>query len=435
MPHHPLHPPTDDAVTLIRGGAVRGFGEGTEARPGEPGGAEGPGAVAVRGGRVVAAGACGDIERRFAGAVRRRIERPSHLLLPGLVNAHSHLELADIGPRPYPGTFTEWVRQLVAARPRDARAVGRAVSRGIERSLAAGVEVVGDIGGAPFGQQAAWRALQDSPMRGVYFPEFIAHDGPRAEAELARLDACAGDAGPHTRLRRGVSPHAPYSTSRLIYEACTRHAETHACVASTHLAETPDEAEFVAGATGPFRALLESINQWADHYARDYIGGISPVRWMEPYLRRVPWLLAHCNYVSDEDIALLAETGTSVAYCPLASEYFGHRNHRYREMMEAGVNVCLGTDSIVCQPAPPEVPQPLGLLSAMRRLHQCDRMDPAVLLRMATTHGRRALKLDDTVTLLATIRFDPDDQTDALRQVLLSTRPVEAIMLADLPPR
>src|SRR5690606_17270088 len=119
-----------------------------------------------------------------------------------------------------------------------------------------------------------------------------------------------------------------------------------------------------------------------------------PIDRLAPRLREQPWLLAHCNEVQDTHITLLAECGASVAYCPIASEYFGHPHrgvHRYRDMLDADVNVCLGTDSIVCQPA--GEPQPLGIFAQMRRLHRRDGTDPATLLAMATINGIKALDL------------------------------------------
>ncbi len=81
----------------------------------------------------------------------------------------------------------------------------------------------------------------------------------------------------------------------------------------------------------------------------------------------------------------------SIAYCPIASEYFGHRGHRYRELLARGVNVCLGTDSMLCQP--PDEPQPHGILAQMRRLLERDDVAPGLLLAMATVNGAKALGL------------------------------------------
>ena len=195
-------------------------------------------------------------------------------------------------------------------------------------------------------------------------------------------------------------------------------------------------------ATGRFLSCFKSLGKWSPEFAAHYGRGLSPVRWMEPYLRRAPWLLAHCNYVSDDDIALLADTNASVAYCPIASEYFGHHTsgasgasgvsgggHRYRDMLDAGINVCLGTDSIVCQP--PGETQPLGILPQMRRLYQRDQTDPALLLRMATDHGQRALARQGGTDVLMAVPFDAAEPTDPLTQTLQRRDAVETISVSD----
>lgn len=430
MPAQPPHPePTAPEITLIRAGAVCGFADDdrdTTLRDARPG------AVALAGTamgkrRVIAAGPTAEIERAHLAEARRVVDRPGHVVMPGMVNAHAHLELTVIGPRPYTGSFTSWVRLIQERRVQDAAAVADSVHRGVAMLIDAGVDAVGDIGGARFGEGAAWEALRTAPLSGGYFPELLAFDGGRAAGELARLKNFIEAPRETGMMRRGVSPHAPYSTGRAIYEAATRAAEEHGLPVTTHLAEMREEHQFVADASGPFRVFLEELGVWEESFARDYAAGLSAVRWMEPFLRRVPWLLAHCNYVSDDDLALLAETDASVAYCPIASEYFGHVDHRYRDILDAGINVCLGTDSIVCQPANAE--QPLGILPQMRRLYRRDRTDPALLLRMATRHGRRALGLDDTLNRLVAVAFDPGESRDALTQVLESNHPVEAIAL------
>ncbi|MEM8737323.1 MAG: amidohydrolase family protein [Planctomycetota bacterium] len=435
---------------LIRAGAVCGF-------PG-PGDCARPGGVVATGGRVVAAGPTAELERAHRGAVARVIDWPHRVVLPGMVNAHAHLQLTAIGPQPYTGDFISWVEMLRRHWPGDAPPFEKspdetwfvaAVGAGARQSLDAGVEAVGDI--TQFEREA--QARRDAGLDGISFVELFGHGPPFDRAALARLETRA----------EGFQPHAPYSAGPAVFAAAAASGRPVSC----HLAETLDEDAFVRGLGGPFLDLLRAPpTRWSDTFAGNYGHGQSPVRWMEPYLRRARWLLAHCNYVDDDDLTLLAETGASVAYCPVASEYFGHGGaasetaasgvaatgvaatgvaasepvasgggggvgHRYREMLEAGINVCLGTDSIVCQPA--GEPQPLGILPQMRRLYRRDRADPALLLAMATTHGRRALGLDDTVRRLATVVFDPGDPVEPLVQVLRGDGRVGAVDLRALP--
>lgn len=438
----PAPQPTDPAdadLTLIRAGAINGLSDqvaalahGADARPG---------AVAVAAGQVIAAGPTAEIERRYAADARHVIDLPDRLLLPGLINAHAHLELTTIGPQPYGGDFIGWVMMLRQHWPGGGEPMAKmpleawftqAAAEGGRQSAMAGVQAVGDI--TRFDAVAA--ARRGAGLDGVSFKEVFGMGSPwDAEALAAFNDSDAAD---------GFQPHAPYSAGPALFEAACASGRPLSC----HLAETLDEARFIADGDGPFLELLQSLGKWSPEFATHYGRGQSPVQWMEPYLRRAPWLLAHCNYVSDDDLVILAATDASVAYCPIASEYFKHHtcggdasasHHRYRDMLDAGINVCLGTDSIVCQPA--NETQPLGILPQMRRLYQRDQTDPALLLRMATTHGRRALQLDSQGktaatqtpnTRLAAVVFDPHNPLDPLTQVLRDRQPVRAIEL-DLP--
>ncbi len=363
------------------------------------------------------------------------VELPDRLLVPGLVNAHSHLQLTSIGAQPYRGSFPDWVMMVrqrwtecVAAEDGDeVEAEVRAMAAGVEASMDAGVFRAGDIASTPVRPLGEFRR---SRLRGVTYLELIGIGAEHVESTRVLLDAKDSTPVWSEGVGFGLQPHAPYSTGPAVYELATDRALQRRMPLATHLAETPDEHRFVQRADGPFRDLLRQLGKWDDAFAEHYRGHRSSVQWMARHLRRTNWLCAHCNYVDDDDIALLAETGASVAYCPRSSEYFGHCDHRYRDMREAGVNVCLGTDSIVCHGT-------LSILDEMRRLHQRDQTDPAMLLEMATVNGMRGLQLEPRdATLgrgaaagLIAVEYDPGDSRDALRQVLAAARPPKVEVL------
>ncbi len=370
-----------------------------------------PGAVAVRDGRIIASGPADSVlnDKALDPSVVRTL--PGVCLLPGLVNAHSHLELSRLGPRPYDPQrgFTGWVGKLLqAAGPLDKIASAR---KGAKASLAAGVCAVGDIASS----REVIAAVRDAGLAGVGYLELFG----LAETSVPQVKAEG----------IGYQPHAPYSAGPGLFKAAVESG----LPVCTHLAETLEEHRFVRDAGGPFRELLEDLDKWRDEFAAMYNGHASSIQWMRPYLEARPWLLAHCNYVSDDDMQLLANSEASVAYCPIASDYFGHSGHRYREMLEMGVNVCLGTDSILCQPK--DEKNPHGMLPQMRYLFQRDRTDPDLLLKMATVNGAKALGLpDDFATLqpgaeahLLTARIDAQDETDPLRQLLREDQNVEVL--------
>lgn len=381
-----------------------------------------PGSVILRGNRVAWVGPT-HAEPPDLAHDAAVIELPDRLLLPGMVNAHAHLELSAIGPRPYTGGFLSWVTMLREhwpgegdpwAKVPDEAWFADAAKRGAAMSRACGVTAVGDI----CRSDAISAARREAGLAGVGFVELFGMGPPWDAPGIAAIEQAA----------EGVQPHAPYSAGPALFDAAARSGKP----VCTHLAETCDELAFVAGAAGPFRAFLERIGKWDDAFAPAYQRDLSPVQWMRPYFEQARWLVAHCNYVDDADIVLLADAGVSVAYCPVASEYFGHAGHRYRAMLDAGVNVCLGTDSIVCQPPGVKPPgdaasQPLSILAQMRRLHRRDGTDPALLLRMATTHGRRALGLPEEDDAFFAVRIDPAAPTDPLTQALCNENPMEPL--------
>lgn len=355
---------------------------------------------------VLASGSPEELARAGLPPPDRTLALPDALLIPGLVNAHTHLDLSHIGPVPHdPGDgFVAWVDHIRAARRVEPDAIADAVRLGVDLSLRGGTAAVGDIAGAPRARltDTPARVLGASPLAGVSFIEFFGI-GRSAAACVERLSAWARDELPAlaeslrgTRVRVGLQPHAPNTVDLGVYRWAGAIARAHALPLATHLAETPEEREFVARGTGPQRAMLEGFGLW-DESVLDHVGkGRHPVEHLGGFLGEHRVLCAHVNDATDGAIATLARTRTPVAYCPRASRYFDAATrfgpHRYLDMLDAGVPVCLGTDSIVNL----DTPDRISVLDEMRLLHRRDGADPWRLLAMATTHGARALGLDPT---------------------------------------
>lgn len=423
----------DSPTTLIRCGAVRDAG-GVSARPG---------AVAVRERVIVAAGEEREVRDTAGGrlGVDRVIDLPDTLITPAMVNAHAHLDLTDLGPRPYGGDFIEWVRMVMRDRPTEDDAITAALRRGLKMSRDAGVGLLGDIAGTPTAVRARIHADAEMQIAGTSWLECVGI-GKAAEAAAEKVRelglSLVVEASRAMEKGSGVTvgyqPHAPYSAGLPLYKAAL---SSIAASPSTHLAETQAEVDFIREATGPFVDLLKQLGKWDDDVEPT---GLTPVAYLREVLEAGYWIVAHCNYVTDEDIELLHRTDAVIVYCPVASDYFGHRGyrgyrgHRYRDMLAAGIDVCLGTDSIVCQPA--NEAQPLGVLPQIRHLYRRDDVDPIVLLAMATLHGAAtpcffgqgcALLAAEEPAHLLGVRFDADDDTDPLVQVLLNDEPARAV--------
>lgn len=364
---------------------------------------------------LLAAGLPEEVDAHPAARAARVLDLPRSIILPAMVNAHTHLDLTHIGPRPHTSAsgFVAWVEMIRANRAENSEQARLSVLRGIELSRSAGVVAAGDIAGAPRdtpgrASLAPWRAMIQSGFSGVSFLEFFAIGAGRERFRqwLPPLldDALREWATRGTGAARiGLQPHAPNTVEIAAYAWAAEQAARRGVPLSTHLAESPEEREFVGAARGPMRDMLERFGLWDELAARDIGLGRSPVAHVAQALRPARPMVAHVNDASDADIEGLVKMGATVAYCPRASAYFdapAHFGpHRYRDMLAAGVPVVLGTDSIVNLPdeaarTPAEGGRGMSILDEMRLLWRRDQTDPHTLLAMGTSHAAAALGLD-----------------------------------------
>lgn len=366
--------------------------------------------VIENGAVVIHDGLIGRVGRARELADRTAVDYGDAVICPGFVNAHTHLELTYLAGRvPPTPDFIDWLRRLYSefvASPPTRESVRRSVEDGIRQSLALGVTTVGDITRHP-----AWTrdVIRQSPMRAVSFGEVIAIGALRGKL-AERLHRAASREQDSDRLTAGLSPHAPYTVEPEGLTACAgmthanratnqqEHAENTSqrkyipfrlCI---HAAESRVEADFTRSRHGPFTSYLRDLDLWDDEIP---VGGCGPIELLQRTGLLTPrTVLAHANYVTDEDISLIARGGASVAYCPRTHHAFGHPPHRFRDMLAAGINVGIGTDSLASNPS-------LSILDELRFLK---RQHPGVsvdlLLELGTIGGARALGLDHVVGTL-----------------------------------
>lgn len=393
--------------------------------------------------RVLAVGPTPQVQRHPLppGAPLRVISRPGDILIPGTVNAHTHLDLTHIGPQPHDpaGGFVPWIDMVRARRAQTPSDIAASVQRGIELSLRAGVVAVGDIAGAPQGrlELTPWRTLAKSPLSGTSFLEFfgmgttVESRGDALEILLRGLASTGFSSG---GVQLGLQPHAPNTVSPRLYARAVRLAREFGLPLSTHLAESPDESRFIAHGGGPQQELLERVGVWDESILSELGKGLHPVAHLKQVLQSAHFVAAHVNDCPDEAVELLAATRTSVVYCPRASAYFGAERHfgphRYRDLFGAGVNVALGTDSIVN--LPPDSAG-MGVLDEARYLYKRDRTDPRKLLAMMTTNAAEAIGLPSVP-----FRFMPGDALAGLVAVGVPNIPAgrigESLFASDGPP-
>lgn len=341
------------------------------------------GAVAIAGGRIVAVGVAKQIVKEYPAA--RRENLGAAILLPGLINAHTHLELSDRTQAAPTGSFADWVMSLRGGTLTPAAAT----HLGIDQSLKFGVTCVGDISQI---SRVSREVIARSPLRAVSFGEVLGLGQRRTRFEELLPDAIDRSLAT-SRLRIGISPHSPYTVDLEGFERCLSQAIQHHLPLATHLAEVPEEREFLANQSGPLRGMWDKLSWW-ESGIKTFNG--SPIEMAESIgLLRNNALLAHVNDCNDDELNLLARGNASVVYCPRTHAYFGRPAHRWREMIARGINVAVGTDSCVSSPD-------LNLVDDLRQLRaEAPEIDAQLIWQLATTRSARALGWQDQIGSIA----------------------------------
>jgi aminodeoxyfutalosine deaminase len=294
-------------------------------------------------------------------------------VLPGFVNAHTHLDLCGLrGRLGKPYSFVDWLRAVIRHRrsllPDQ---VQLDIRSGIDESLARGTTLVGDISS----QGLSWPLLADSQLRSVVYYELLGLPKPRAKQAWAEARTWLTAHPSTNRCRPGLSPHAPYSVRRSLYRCAARLSARDKIPLAIHIDETREEKELLSAHKGAMVRFLTDLGVW------DETGLIKESERFQLVRAAHSLTFVHANYTEPDQY----ESGGSIVYCPRTHAYFGHPRHSVRELVANGVNVALGTDSLGSNPD-------LSMLAETRFLH--DRrpdVSPEAILRMATLNGARAL--------------------------------------------
>ncbi len=314
-------------------------------------------------------------------AITARPQRPPDFdlgnvaVLPGLVNAHTHLDLCGLRGRLPPGEdFPAWLRGVIGhRRGLTPPQVEASIRVGLAESLAHGTTLVGDIAG----QGLSWPLVAAAPLWGVVFYELLGLPRERARQAWHAARAWLQDHPATATCRPGLSPHAPYSVRAALFRAAAACARRRHLPVAIHLAETVAERQLLQEHQGTLRDFLAGLGVWD---ARGLIRHFEDLPRL--FADTVPTAFIHGNYLSPT--APIAP-GSAVVYCPRTHVAFGHPPHPLPELLDAGVRVALGTDSLASNPD-------LDVLAEARFLHQLyPDLPGAAVLRMATLAGAEAL--------------------------------------------
>ncbi|WP_310570827.1 amidohydrolase family protein [Gemmatimonas sp.] len=370
------------------------------------------GAVLVEAGRIAFVGAASAVA--LDSSVVRTIALGNAVLMPGLVNAHSHLELTLLRGFLEGLDFRDWLRTLTTVR-RDlmSESVLLDASRaGIREALRNGITCLADTtdSGAPL------TAMREYGVRGVGYLEVFGPDPAQCDGAIAQLAARVGEARAldTALVRVGVSPHAPYTVSRDLFAATAALSRRESLPMAVHVAESAAEMLFVRDGAGPFADRLRARDIMVAPQAE------SPIALLEAagVLAARP-LLIHVIQADDRDMARIADAGATIVHCPISNAKLGHGIAPLDRMLAHGIRTGLGTDSVASNDRMDLLGEARqATLFASLRVGAPDAISAHEALALATRGGAEALGLGARIGTLevgkdADLAAFPLDHDDA----------------------
>ena len=294
--------------------------------------------VAIEHGRIAGVG---------VGDTPNAVDLGHVVILPALVNAHTHLELSHLrGVVPPANQFLDWIGEVVAARRRlsdpEGAAVLQAARAAIEESRASGTGLLGDVSNT----LVTVPLLREVSVPARVFYELLGFDPDDpvgmvrdARARVDRLDSGSGT------IRLSLAAHAPYSVSPSLFAAIRDDLDAHqGDVSSVHVGESTDEVEFIARGAGGWRDVLMGLGVWTDTWSPP---GVSPATYLADFGFLDSRVLAvHAVQCDGEELSRLATLGTTIVSCPRSSRHVGVGDPPLEAFYAMGVKVAIGTDSL-----------------------------------------------------------------------------------------
>jgi cytosine/adenosine deaminase-related metal-dependent hydrolase len=339
------------------------------------------GAVLVRGGHIEAVGKFSELSGADPGDV---VDLGHAILLPGLINAHCHLDYTGMAGQLRPARhFSDWIKAIVALKSGWSYTdYAESWLKGAKMLLRTGTTTVVDIEAVP---ELLPEVVTATPLRVVSCLELLSVRSRQTARQM--VQAAVEKLGTLPGEPPGLSPHAPYSTSPELLRAAAVAARERGWLLTTHVAESEDEFEMFQVGRGSMFDWLKPQRDLSD------CGQGTPVAYLARHGVLSPHFLAvHANYLAPGDAALLALAGASVVHCPGSHAFFGHQKFPLNELIKTGVNLCLGTDSLATMPVKRNETAELNLFSEMRRLAEnYPALKPQRILAMTTMNAAHAI--------------------------------------------
>jgi cytosine/adenosine deaminase-related metal-dependent hydrolase len=377
------------------------------------------GAVAVSGNRIVDVGRFDDVKARNAG---NAVDLGEKALLPGLINAHCHLDYTCLrGKIPPQKSFTDWIRAISSEKSElSTKDYVASINDGFEEAKRFGTTTIANLTAFP----ELIAQIQPS-IRTWWFAELIDIRAPERADKLvdAAIEALKQNSD------WGLAPHALFTASKNLFRRCEEIAQLEHILLTTHLAESREEMEMFRDASGPLSEFMKSIGRLMDDCGNETPLGLFVGA---PGGRAVPhWIVAHLNELTETDFELLERSNSKfhVVHCPRSHNYFGHRPFAFDRLRSLGFNICLGTDSLASN-------ESLSLFDEMRIFQKnFPQVSPEEIFRTVTVNPARALRQENALGQIRPgfgadlIAVPCSTSTDIFEQILAFDAPVSWAMV------
>ncbi|CAN5315538.1 amidohydrolase [soil metagenome] len=355
------------------------------------------GAIAFDGGKIVGVGKKTEIKAQFQSADFE--DMGEAVIMPGLVNCHSHLEITAMRSAldEVEHDFRSWLLRLNRLRSElTAEDIERAAIMGALEGAQSGVTCFGDIGRSG---NAGIAALKTVGLRGIVYQETeFSPDNRTADADFLILASKFEDLRSEETdlVQVGLSPHSPYTVGSRLFELAAQYSILNRVPLTIHAAESASEIELLQDGTGFFTEVYEKYDlEWNSPHC-------TPIEYLERLgvLSTQP-LLAHCVLVNDGDIQRIASNQAKVAHCPKSNAKFGHGYAPLEKMLDAGIAVGLGSDSVASNNICDLFEEARFAALAARNRDGSQRfINAREVIEIATVGGATALNLDSKIGTL-----------------------------------
>ena len=317
---------------------------------------------------------------------------PDHLVMPGLVNTHTHLSLSRLKNKIKSGIpFNSWIKEIISYNDSLTEIDEKdACKEGIKNLIATGTTTIGDISRSGF----STKVMQNMRVRGVIFLEIIGFKKSMIEDQMNRVHELLWDCKGDSLVKCGLSPHATYSVSPQLIKLSFSLAKVKKLPLIMHIAETKEELEFIENGEGDLRQLLESLDRWEPEWKPEKT---SPIKYLENSgdLNGITGI--HLNHINGEDFKIIKKNNMSVVCCPNSNRWFQRdRSYHLTKFLENNINVAIGTDSLASN-------KTLNMFEELILVRkQFPEINHETLLKMVTINGAKALWLEKEVGSLET---------------------------------